>query len=166
MKVAGIDPGKGGAVYIEAIAGIRVASCPINKKTREYDIPLMNDLVVEMKKAGCKVGLESVHAMPRQGVVSMFSMGRGLGLWEGLLVANKVDYEMVSPRDWRSAFELDVKLLKQGKKATPEEKDFARRERKRLSMEYAEGICPGLFRSVDQAEAFIIAQYVKRNIQA
>lgn len=164
MKFAGIDPGKGGALYIESNNGIIVANCPLVKGTRDYDLAEMDRLVKIMRDSGCIVGLEFVHAFPGQGVVSMFSMGRGLGLWEALLVANGVTYQMVDPRDWRNFFELDVKVFKAGKKATKEEKDLAKRERKRLSQEFAEKRCPGLFKSVDQAEAYIISQYVKRNI--
>lgn len=47
------------------------------------------------------VGLENVHAMPKQGVTSMFSMGTGFGLWLGIIAALKLPYERIEPGKWK-----------------------------------------------------------------
>jgi len=42
-----------------------------------------------------------VHSMPKQGVASSFSFGRGLGLWEGLLTGLDLPYQKVTPQRWQ-----------------------------------------------------------------
>src|SRR5437868_5437346 len=102
--IVGIDPGLSGAVArIDQTASawatvndtptMTVKSGP--KLKRAYSIPEMVDLL--QGNVGFVV-IESVHAMPGQGVVSMFSMGYGLGLWVGIVAALGIPYEMVTPQ--------------------------------------------------------------------
>ena len=49
------------------------------------------------------VAIENVHAMPGQGVTSMFSMGYGLGLWIMGCAALKFPIEYVEPGVWKRA---------------------------------------------------------------
>ena len=44
--------------------------------------------------------LEKVHAMPGQGVSSMFKFGRVFGAIEALLVSNCIPYELIPPQRW------------------------------------------------------------------
>ena len=50
--------------------------------------------------------LENVHAMPGQGVTSMFSMGRGLGLWEGIAITLGFPLQYVEPVVWKRAMQI------------------------------------------------------------
>jgi crossover junction endodeoxyribonuclease RuvC len=45
--------------------------------------------------------IEAVSARPEQGVTSMFSFGRGLGVVEGVLAALGVPVEYLTPQTWR-----------------------------------------------------------------
>jgi len=45
--------------------------------------------------------IEKVHAMPGQGVTSMFSFGMNFGYWHGILVAHKIPFNYVSPQKWQ-----------------------------------------------------------------
>jgi crossover junction endodeoxyribonuclease RuvC len=45
--------------------------------------------------------VEKVHAMPGQGVTSMFSMGHNLGCIEGVLLAKRIPYRLVAPQSWK-----------------------------------------------------------------
>lgn len=47
------------------------------------------------------VVLEKAQAFPGQGVVSMFSIGRGFGIMEGILASRKWPYTIVSPKTWQ-----------------------------------------------------------------
>ena len=47
-----------------------------------------------------RAALEEVHAMPAQGVTSMFSFGRVYGFLIGLLVAHRIPFTLVTPRRW------------------------------------------------------------------
>jgi len=115
MIYAGIDPGLGGAVsFINEEGGIcAVVDTPtvvveINKKKRrDYVIPEMARLFMGHRNELC-VTLEKVGAMPGQGVTSMFSFGRGLGLWEGILNALLIPYTMVRPVTWKKAMLGDM----------------------------------------------------------
>jgi len=109
VMYVGIDPGltggvfgftDGGFIYYEPTPVIQVSSG--KKKRQEYDISKMNDIVKRLSvdfRVFC--AYEKVHAFPGQGVTSMFSFGTGFGIWQGLLVANEVSFELVTPRVWQ-----------------------------------------------------------------
>lgn len=46
------------------------------------------------------VGLEKVHAMPGQGVSSMFTFGTVYGKIQGVLAAKHIPYQLVTPQAW------------------------------------------------------------------
>ena len=45
--------------------------------------------------------IEQVHAMPGQGVVSMFNFGKNYGWYQGLLTALRIPYALVTPATWK-----------------------------------------------------------------
>lgn len=126
MIYLGIDPGLAGAVAMVGDAGPVVADTPVDlgalrsgKRRRDYLISDMRTILEEWQllskevtlQHGTLCALEYVGPRPGQGVSSMFRMGRGLGLWEGLLVALEIPYVKVSPVTWKRAYNL----LGQGK---------------------------------------------------
>lgn len=96
--VIGIDPGATGAVV-----------CLKNGHLvcRRFDGGSPLELIGELLTPGARVALEAVHAMPGQGVVSMFTFGKGYGEIIGYLKAFKVDLTLYSPQAW-------TKLLPEG----------------------------------------------------
>lgn len=60
--------------------------------------------------------IERVHAMPRQGVTSMFRFGEGFGLWRGLLVGLGIPYFAVTPQVWKKALFPTTGLDHRGQK--------------------------------------------------
>lgn len=106
MLMIGIDPGKTGAVVAirYTLEVVTVADTPTFRagKGREYDIPEMAALIVRASLAGKQVQaiLERAQPMPKQGVTSTFSFGRGYGIWEGILGALGVRYRTVRPGEW------------------------------------------------------------------
>lgn len=103
----GIDPGANGAMCIL-----------YEDNTAEF---------FDFKKVGIKgyrndvlntetvmVGLEKVHAMPGQGVKSMFSFGQRLGELEGMLATLDVGYVMPRPIEWQKACGIPAKSGKKG----------------------------------------------------
>lgn len=101
----GIDPGLGGAIAIlpDGVVIDTPAVIVANGKTRRhvYLPGEMARIVREYSGDGCHAYLEAVHSMPGQGVRSMFSMGHGFGLWEGILAALGVPYTLVTPQRWK-----------------------------------------------------------------
>lgn len=118
MNFIGIDPGLDGAIAVVNAKGkvLLCADTPTltvkrgKKNKREYQVTEMNRL---LKRAAVfepgedfAVALEQVHAMPGQGVTSMFGMGMGFGMWQGLIAARRLPLQMVSPMKWKKYFGL------------------------------------------------------------
>jgi len=98
----GIDPGKKGAVVI-LTDGI-TAEYPTPLVCRKHHDPAGMAQLLRRENIGelwrC-AALEKVHAMPGQGVTSMFSFGTSWGIWQGILAAMKIPYILVGPREWQ-----------------------------------------------------------------
>jgi crossover junction endodeoxyribonuclease RuvC len=106
MIVLGIDPGLDGAlVWLDIKSGNVVAvdmptlSTKKGKKVhREIDAQQLADAVRCCKCQHAVV--EKVHAMPKQGVTSVFSFGRSAGIIEGVLAALEIPRTYVTPAQW------------------------------------------------------------------
>lgn len=158
MIILGIDPGLDGAlaVFLESMPAF-VLPVPTldtkksNGKTkREYDVVAMSSAVrtnIGMSRH-VRVGIERVHAMPKQGVASMFQMGRGLGVWEGIIAGCGLSYELITPQRWKG-----VMLDGAGK-----DKESARLKAIQLFPDV------DLHRKADhnKAEALLIGEYMRR----
>jgi len=108
-KWIGFDPGKSGAMCV----------LHEDNTVELYDfakggIPLYAKNMP--KKGVVAVGLEKVHAMPGQGVTSMFSFGQRLGELEGMLATLEVGYDMPTPQKWQRALNISKKGVKTTKK--------------------------------------------------
>lgn len=118
VLAVGIDPGLDGAIAaVDGGGDPRIWDMPTLLKggktksgkpsgKRAIDLGALSKILLEIHAAKlCHV--ELVHAMPGQGVSSMFSMGRGLGVLEGMLTAYQVPFELVSPQRWKGAVLAD-----------------------------------------------------------
>lgn len=117
ILVAGIDPGLSGAVskiwidaLTKAIVKYEVFDIPViqiaGTSKHEYNIVLLAALISGIKEDPSTlkfIYLEKVHAMPGQGVTSMFNMGFGFGLIRMALVANLLSTKLVTPQAWKKA---------------------------------------------------------------
>lgn len=107
-RVIGIDPGAAGAIAL-LVSGVLVSvhdmptvTVERNKAQKRQVCPaglsmLMQQL--EPHKAIC----EKVGAMPGQGVSSMFSFGRSVGIIEGVLAAKQIPVTFVTPQAWQKS---------------------------------------------------------------
>lgn len=94
-SVMGIDPGANGGVAIIS-----------NKReiVHVYSMPEMNWYEFECVCRSANVGhifLEKVHAMPGQGVTSMFTFGEGYGRIKGWIEALTMPMTLVTPQRWQ-----------------------------------------------------------------
>ena len=72
-------------------------------KKEELDIGGMSEWIMLMGSAQhFRATIEKVHAMPGQGVTSMFSFGRSLGIIEGIVVAHGIPRAYAAPRTWQA----------------------------------------------------------------
>lgn len=150
----GIDPGKAGAlvaVSTEAFGPGSWTVVPVLGK--DYDLARMAEILQGYARHDLRgAAIERVHAMPAQGVTSMFTFGRGLGLWEGMLSALDIPFERVAPRDWQRL-------------CGPLPKD--KRERKAAIVRAAQDRCPSLRflkrKEWGVADAYFLAEYARRS---
>ncbi len=164
----GIDPGLDGALAFIWYCSVRdrppvtvvdVADAPTvtveksnRKNKREYVIAEMASqlrTVLDYPALPYAV-IEKVHAMPGQGVSSMFSMGYGCGLWEGLLAAFRIPYQRVTPQAWQK-----VMLAGEGRG-----KDAARLAAQRLYPKEAYRFEQK--KDDGRADALLMAEYCRR----
>lgn len=118
MIYVGIDPGLSGAIaFIFPDGTVSTYDTPVikvskNGKNRNvYLAGAMHDHLTQLEESfpghKCHVALEKVGPMPGNGAAAMFSMGHGLGLWEGLIVASGLPLTYVIPQAWKKMFGLD-----------------------------------------------------------
>lgn len=99
----GIDPGKKGSLAVLHPEGeMHVYPTPIIElKKNDYDVGEMYELLVHFKlRNDMFCVIEKSQAMPGQGVTSMFSIGKGYGIWLGLLNACSIPFVEVHPATW------------------------------------------------------------------
>lgn len=112
MIVLGIDPGLSGAVafYDTKTGDITVVDMPTvevmrsGKKKNEVSPQLLSDAIAAGHPAMAFV--ERVGAMPGQGVTSVFSFGRSMGVVEGVLAAFDIPTTIVPPQVWQKGVNL------------------------------------------------------------
>jgi crossover junction endodeoxyribonuclease RuvC len=149
----GIDPGLSGAVAVIHPDGkVEVIDTPValvKKNKHDYSAWEMARILGRFERdVNVVCGIESVHSMPKQGVASSFSFGRGLGLWEGILASFEIGYGKVTPQAWK-------KLLMSG---MGKEKDSSRLQAQRL-FPTAE---LNLKKHHGRADALLIAEFMRR----
>lgn len=93
----GIDPGKNGGIV--SLEGDLVHCSRLSDP--------LSDIASEFDAVGVFiVYLEKVHAMPGQGVTSMFNFGRSYGQIEGILAALNIKHTEIQPQAWQKHFDL------------------------------------------------------------
>jgi crossover junction endodeoxyribonuclease RuvC len=104
----GIDPGlSGGYALMDSLGQVLDASPFPLKKTGGKSILDAQSLYwalqvfLEGYKTKILCSLELVHAMPRQGVVSMFTFGKNYGMLLGILSCLNIEHVEVSPQRWK-----------------------------------------------------------------
>lgn len=103
MLYIGIDPGqKGGIAVIEAQEGVRKAP-----RVFPYTDGALKGVCAVCAKETALCVVEKVGAMPKQGVTSTFNFGKSFGYILGVLEANNIPYELVTPKKWKKHFSLD-----------------------------------------------------------
>jgi crossover junction endodeoxyribonuclease RuvC len=108
--ICGIDPGlKGGFGFITLDGQVNsFASMPILKNGTKSVIDAYGVAMLLKQYKPDYVAIEKVHAMPKQGVTSTFTFGRGVGILEGALSALEIPYIDVTPQCWQKALFLGL----------------------------------------------------------
>lgn len=100
----GIDPGCCGAAVV--LVGAKVAdlllmpTLKVGKSTRVNGAALAAWLI-RWHGSETRAYIESVHAMPAQGVASVFTFGHAAGVAEGVIQGLGIPYDLVTPQGWK-----------------------------------------------------------------
>lgn len=93
---------------------------PIKKKRKKVNVSdyvpatmveVLKNIIYEvtgLQEVELKVWLEVAQAMPQQGLSSTFKIGRGFGLWEGIVAALGLQYDIVHPATWTKIMLRDI----------------------------------------------------------
>jgi len=114
MKLVGIDPGqKGGIAYIDDTT-VSVTPMPIRTSSQDKDELDFRSVALLLKNLNPDIiYIEQVHAMPGQGVTSMFRFGWGTGGLHGVMEALGFKIVTVGPRKWQKTLMGDEKHEKE-----------------------------------------------------
>jgi len=122
----GIDPGASGAIAIlEANPPcdiVLLADWPGNAITAAkliLDIAMTTSIKRRIADMQVKAAVESVHAMPGQGVSSMFKFGANFGIWQGILAAFEIPTLLPRPHDWQRG------VIRKGDGSDPKSRSIA-----------------------------------------
>ena len=107
-RTIGIDCGLNGAIAL-VVDGelVRVEDMPTvtltrnGKNKRQVSVPELVDIIQEFDPT--EAYAEKVFAMAGQGVTSVFSLGRSLGVVEGALTALRIKTTLMTPQTWIKA---------------------------------------------------------------
>lgn len=115
----GIDPGISGGLAVVDSDGILCEAVKFKDKTFS-DI---NEHTLLHKIKFCL--LEKVSSQPGEGVVSSFTFGQSFGFLQGLLVANKIKHDLITPMKWQAP----LGLIQRGRKLTKTQKKNANKQK-------------------------------------
>ena len=150
--ILAVDPGLSGAVA-------RLESGIIQLRR---DFRILPDIACAIRdlSVGCTHAvIENVHAMPGQGVCSMFSFGRAAGVADGALALSlpSIEVEAISPQKWQNFF--------RARHGIPKDQDFDSRA---LALEIFPIMAPYFSRKKDHnsADAALIAVWKAFQLRA
>jgi crossover junction endodeoxyribonuclease RuvC len=134
----GIDPGQSGSIACLFPSG---NATWIKLDSTDHDVSdWLQDVIANYY---CKAVIERVSAMPKQGVSSSFKFGRSFGFLQGLLVAYKVPFALITPQTWQK----HMKCLTKGDK--------------NVSKAAAQRLWPKIKITHTNADALLIAEYCR-----
>lgn len=146
MKFLGIDPGASGGIAV-------LDTCTNYARVVTHTIPQTeSDLYALFATLSppSKAIIEKVHAMPKQGVTSMFSFGQIYGFKRACLISLGIPFDEVAPKTWQKELGLSFP------KGTPYS------ERKKLARMKAQQLYPGLEFPKECADALLILEFLRR----
>lgn len=165
----GIDPGKEGFIAIMSDNGVSFLSI-----SDHYDLEIA-DFVGQYKSRQCHAVIEDVHSVFGSSAGATFEFGRIKGFLLGLLVAHKIPYTLVQPKEWQGGIWTNADMVVTHKKVTRKDgKEIYRKETdtKATSINAAQRIFPTVdfrknerCRKIDdnKVDALLMAEYARRN---
>lgn len=106
MYYLGLDPGANGGYAVLKDSEIET----FGRFDKQEFVNICYSLSRKQEKTRCCI--EKVHAMPKQGSVSMFNFGVNYGWLKGVLDAYEIPYQEIPPQTWKKEFGLNSKKEK------------------------------------------------------
>lgn len=147
----GCDPGMSGAFAILDGRGQIVDVTPMPETAKD-----ISDYVQEFASRIRIAVIESVHAMPKQGVSSAFKFGRNFGTLHMALVAHGVPFEFVLPGKWQQPLGCIV-----SGRTGPEDRKTAKKQHNKAR---AQELFPSQRVTHKIADALLMAEYCRRHL--
>ena len=102
MSRLGIDPGLSGALVIledgQPIEWMRMPTYMVGKSNRVNGAAVAS--FIKQTNVDFAI-IELVHAMPKQGVASVFTFGHACGTVMGVLAALEIPVSVITPQEWK-----------------------------------------------------------------
>ena len=143
----GIDPGVSGGMALISSMGTFDEGIAFGNSTDHQIAEWLRIRLGFIHKAA----IEKVNAMPRQGVVSMFTFGNSCGFLRGLLVAFQIPFVEVRPQVWQKALRIPPK----GSKTTTQHKKLLQAKAHQRWPKHCEEITKAV------ADASLIAEWLR-----
>lgn len=168
----GIDPGKKGAL-VELVDG-KIGNMFVTPLiSKEYDEAGMRAIIEKYKVLlnngeDVHIVLENVHSLGGVSAASNASLMDNAGFWRGLLVAYKIPFTRVSPKEWQKEVWTGIKPIYKTKKTETSKKQI---DTKAMSLIAAQRLFPtaNLLKSnrcikPDEGfvDALLMAEYCRR----
>ena len=158
----GIDPGITGAIASISLDGtIKFIDCPTttttskaagkSKSKTKLNPTLMATELSQLVNPNSIIIIENIHAMPGQGVASMFNFGMGYGIWLGIIAALNIPVELITPQAWKKYFGL-----------IGTNKDASREKALQLFPSQSQEL--KLKKHHGRADALLLAEYLRRRL--
>jgi len=142
----GIDPGQSGGLALLGNGYGVVSLVPIPSSYKD-----LLDWFLGAEQEAFAV-IERVHSMPKQGVASSFTFGKGVGALLMALTAAKIPHEEIDPRKWQKGLGI-----------TPRKKGEAKPQFKKRLQAFAEKLFPrteGI--TMATCDALLISEFCRR----
>lgn len=79
---------------------------PKDRKRHKYNINALIEIFKTIPVGDCFAALEFAQAMPDQAATAQMSIGFGFGLYQGILSAQYIRYEIIHPKKWQKEFSI------------------------------------------------------------
>lgn len=165
----GIDPGKEGFIAVMSDDGFSFLSI-----SDHYDLEIA-DFVGQYKSCQCHAVIEDVHSVFGSSAGATFEFGKIKGFLTGLLVAHKIPYTLVQPKEWQGTIWTSADMVVNHKKVTQKNGKVINRKEtdtKATSINAAQRLFPSVdFRRNERCkkiddnkvDALLMAEYARRN---
>lgn len=113
--ICGVDVGHRG--------GIAIISCDAKGKRVVWSLTVMPEDIREffnlmVEHSPVHIFIEKAQTMPKQGISSAFNYGRHFGELLGIIIALKIPFTMVQPREWTRVIHMGTDSNQDAKERT------------------------------------------------